>query len=53
MLDIVFEVLDNGSVRIELHHEWGVVVLCDVKTSKAQEIVLSAMVVILSTLASI
>lgn len=53
MLYIVLEVLDDSSVGVELHHKWRIVILGDVESSETQEIILSAVVVILFMLVSV
>jgi hypothetical protein len=50
MLDVVFEVLNDSSVGVELHHKRRVVVLRDIDTSEAQEVIFSAVIVVLHTL---
>ena len=53
MLDIVFEVLDDSFVGVELHYKRGIVTYRDVETSEAQEIILSTVVVILLPFVSV
>ena len=56
MLDVVFEILNNGWVRVELLHErldFGRVGAADVYPSEAQEVELSAVIVVLERSVSV
>lgn len=47
MADIIFEVVDNCTVGAELHHNGRIVGLCDIEAPPPEEVVLSAVVIVL------
>lgn len=53
MLYIVFKVLNDSFIGVELHDKRGIVTCREVETSEAQEIILSTVVVILFPLVSV
>jgi hypothetical protein len=45
--DIIFEVVDDCTVGVELHHKERIVGLCDIEAPPAEEVILSAVIIVL------